>query len=151
MDIKSPAERSANMRRIRRRDGKAELALRKALFRLGGRYRVDDSSLMGHPDICFRRARVAVFIDSAFWHGQLPKKRVALMKPYWREKLERNRRRDRAVNRRLTSEGWLVLRVPERAVLRQADDVAFSIVEIVKKRPGSIARVRLHPDLRVFA
>ncbi len=151
MDIKSPAERSANMQRIRRRDTKAELALRRGLFRLGGRYRVDDSSLIGHPDVCFRGARVAVFVDSAFWHGHLPKKRVALMKPYWREKLERNRRRDRTVNRRLTSEGWLVLRVSERAVLRHADDIALSVLEIVKRRPGSIARVRLHEDLRMFA
>src|SRR3954469_23963555 len=63
-------QRSLNMSRIRRRDTKPELALRRALWRAGLRgYRVDKKTLPGRPDVAWGRARLAVFVDGAFWHG----------------------------------------------------------------------------------
>ena len=142
-DIKSVEQRSANMRRIRRRNGKAELALRRAVFNLGGRYRVDDGSVLGRPDLCFRHAKVAVFVDSRFWHGQLAPSRIARMQRYWREKLTRNRLRDIAVNRSLARRGWLVIRVPERTALKHPGELANFVVESVRtpRLAGSILRL----------
>jgi DNA mismatch endonuclease, patch repair protein len=97
----------------RRRDTTAELALRSALSALGLRYRVD-SPIPGtrrRADVAFSRARVAVFVDGCFWHGcpkhgTWPKANAA----WWREKITGNRRRDRDTDKRLTRDGWIVLR-----------------------------------------
>jgi DNA mismatch endonuclease (patch repair protein) len=96
---------------------------------------VDDGAVFGRPDVCFRRARVAVFVDSAFWHGKVPAKRLQRMSAYWRTKLVRNRRRDRCVNKKLVSDGWTVVRVDEQAVLRQPEFCASEVLEIVHKAP----------------
>lgn len=84
-------KRSRHMATIRGRNTKPEMALRQAVWRLGGRFRTQDRGLPGIPDLSNRRARVAVFVDGSFWHGcpkhyTRPKTRAA----YWREKVERN-------------------------------------------------------------
>lgn len=115
MDTLSPARRSAVMRRIRSRDTKPEVALRRALWALGVRgWRVCRRGLPGTPDLAFGRLRVAVFVDSAFWHGRgrIP------ADPWWRDKLARNRARDGRVDRALRGLGWRVVRVDAEAVLR---------------------------------
>lgn len=67
--------------------------------------------LAGNPDFVFRAARVAVFIDGDFWHGNLRKFRVPKSNvAYWGEKIRGNQRRDRRVSRLLRSQGWRVLR-----------------------------------------
>lgn len=144
MDTKTTEQRSENMRRVRRRDGKAELTLRRAIHRLGARYRVDDGGIFGRPDVCFRTAKVAVFVDSAFWHGRLSTARLAQMSGFWQEKLSRNRRRDTAVNRTLAGRGWLVIRVGERAAMRNTDEVADFVVQSVRARPqgGRVVRFK---------
>jgi DNA mismatch endonuclease (patch repair protein) len=78
------------------------------------RYRVDFAPIAGlrrRADVVFPRLRIAVFWDGCFWHGcpehgSWPKQNAA----WWREKIERNQRRDRETDRRLTDAGWLVLR-----------------------------------------
>ena len=130
-DVKTVAQRSQNMRRIRRRDSKAELSLRQMLFGRGLRFRVDYGMVVGRPDVCFPKQRVAIFVDSVFWHGLLPRKRIARMSPYWREKLERNRRRDDAVNAQLLDDGWCIIRIPERAALRNARAVSSYVAEVL--------------------
>src|SRR5438876_781648 len=89
-----------------RRDTRPELSLRKALWGLGLRYRIDDPRLPGRPDIVFRGAKVVVFCDGDFWHGRdWSRKRARLAKGanprYWIAKIDRNRRRDRRVAREL--------------------------------------------------
>ena len=71
-------------------------------------------SITGKPDIVFRKKKVAVFIDSDFWHGHpqrgvMPKSNLE----YWQKKIRRNKRRDAAVTQELRSKGWTVLRVWE--------------------------------------
>src|SRR5256885_1493935 len=73
----------------------------------------------GRPDLVFRSGRVAVFVDSCFWHGcqrhlRMPASNVL----YWQEKIRRNRARDRAVNRLLKAQGWKVLRLWEHQLER---------------------------------
>jgi DNA mismatch endonuclease (patch repair protein) len=109
---------SARMRRTRRRDTSAELALRRELHRRGLRYFVDRPPLKvdrrRRADIVFPSARVAIYVDGCFWHGcpthgTWPKTNA----PWWREKIERNRARDRSTNEALREAGWTVLRVWE--------------------------------------
>jgi DNA mismatch endonuclease (patch repair protein) len=103
------------MRAIRRADTEPELAVRRILHGQGYRYRVDlRLDLSGgrtRPDIVFTRHKVAVFIDSCFFHccpehGRTPAANVA----YWAPKLARNVARDREADALLESNGWLVLR-----------------------------------------
>lgn len=86
----------------------AEIILRKALHRLGYRYRISPSNLPGKPDLVFPSRKKAIFVHGCFWHGhncrfgRLPKSRL----DYWRPKIEMNRKRDRRQRSRLAALGW---------------------------------------------
>ena len=105
------------MRSTGRRDTKPELALRSELHRAGLRYRLDRAPLSGsrtRANILFVSTRVAVFVDGCFWHAfpvhaTWPKHNGA----WWREKIEKNRVRDRNTDRYLRGAGWSVVRVWE--------------------------------------
>lgn len=98
-------------------DTKPELALRSALHRLGLRYFVHRRPLPGlrrEADVVFPGVRVAVFLDSCFWHGcpehvSWPRANAG----WWREKIETTRHRDRETDARLAEAGWTVIRVWE--------------------------------------
>lgn len=128
-DVMSKAQRSRLMSLVRSRNTRFELQLLRLLsaelYPLGYRYRKHCRSVFGTPDVVFHRYRVAVFLDSDFWHGRNYKKLAPRMSPFWCRKIERNIVRDRAVNRALRREGWVVLRFGET---------------LVKKRPMSVVR-----------
>ena len=69
-DTLTKEQRSYCMSRIRSKDTKIEILLRKALFKKGFRYRINYKKLPGSPDIVFVKSKVAVFIDGDFWHGR---------------------------------------------------------------------------------
>jgi DNA mismatch endonuclease, patch repair protein len=127
--------RSANMRAIRRRDTKPELALRRALHGRGYRYRKDyrldlDSGARVRPDIAFTARRVAVFVDGCFWHccpehGRNP----AVNTGYWDPKLRRNTERDRAADAALAAAGWAVVRVWEHEPLEAAVAAVTTVLD----------------------
>ncbi len=102
------------MSRIRSKDTKAEVMLRKALWHLGLRYRKNWKKLPGTPDIALTRQKIAIFIDGDFWHArgheECPGEQVRSNKLYWKKKLARNVERDKETNDALVQEGWLVLR-----------------------------------------
>lgn len=101
------------MRRIKSRDTSIELALRRALWRMGVRYRKNDKRLPGSPDIAITRFRIAVFCDGEFWHGEnweARKPKLQNNRDYWIAKIERNMRRDLEIDRRLVCLGWTVIR-----------------------------------------
>jgi DNA mismatch endonuclease (patch repair protein) len=105
------AQVSRNLSRVKRRDTKPEIELRRELHRRGLRFRVDYGLAPGRPDIAFTRAKVAVFLDGCFWHGcplhgTRPKSNAA----WWKAKIRRNVERDARVREQLGQEGWLVLR-----------------------------------------
>ena len=113
------------MRRIRRKDTKPEIALRKELFRRGLRYRIDYAKAPGRPDIALVGRKLAIFVDGEFWHGKKhTAERYAEMTDYWRTKIARNMDRDRRVNRELHDLGWTVIRVTDRAVLSDVTAIA---------------------------
>lgn len=112
-DIYPKTKRSQIMSRVRAQGNlKTELALVK-LFR---QHRITGwrrhPKLFGNPDFVFRELRLAVFVDGCFWHG-CPKhaSQPATNRAFWREKLLRNKDRDRLVTRTLKKGGWRVLRI----------------------------------------
>ena len=108
-DVYSPEQRSAVMRRVKGKDTRPELAVRKALTRLGARYRLHRKDLPGKPDIVLPGRKLAIFVHGCFWHGhdcargsRVPKQN----RDYWVGKVDRNRARDAKSNEALTSLGW---------------------------------------------
>ena len=112
----TPTQRSKIMRSIKGRDTKAELLVRRFLFRKGFRYRINDRRLAGSPDIVLPKYRSVVFVNGCFWHGHkrcplfvLPKTNAE----FWKEKIEKNTLRDAKNISTLVSEGWRVFVVWE--------------------------------------
>ena len=132
-DQVSESKRSQIMARIKSKDTKPELMLRRALWKRGLRYRVHVSELPGQPDIVFHRARIVVFVDGAFWHGKkLSEERLARMSQYWREKIRKNVERDQAATSALEESGWRVLRYDDRDIQRRTDDIVSYIDTAVR-------------------
>lgn len=107
------AQRRKNMQAVKSTGSKIELALAKELWSLGYRYRKNDKTVFGKPDLTMKRYKLAIFIDSEFWHGKDWKKRKFEHKSnveFWHNKIQRNIERDREVNKYLAKEGWKVLR-----------------------------------------
>lgn len=108
-DLPTDPARSAQMRLIRSKDTKPELAVRRALFALGYRYRLHSAKLPGKPDLAFPSRRKAIFIHGCFWHrhpgckkSRMPKSRL----DYWEPKFAANVARDARNQAELRAEGW---------------------------------------------
>jgi DNA mismatch endonuclease (patch repair protein) len=134
----SPSSDSASsrMKRVRRRDTSAELAMRSALHRAGLRFRVDqrvERELPYRGDIVFRRHRVVVFVDGCFWHG-CPVHGTAAKSnaEWWRVKIRRNRERDAAATVALRGAGWMVLRFWEHD---SVEECAAATSATIRTRP----------------
>lgn len=113
MDRLSKEQRRKNMQAVKSSGSKIETALAKALYAKGYRYRRNNSKVFGRPDITFSKQRLAIFVDSEFWHGknwEAKKNDFKSNIEFWQQKIERNIQRDKLVNRTLRKQGWKVLR-----------------------------------------
>lgn len=110
-DPLSKRERSERMSRVRDRNTKPELIVRKMLWAMGYRYRLQGKKLPGRPDIVFIGRRRVIFVHGCFWHQhgcthyRMPKTRKA----FWNAKLAANVKRDGKNQRELKKAGWRVL------------------------------------------
>ncbi|HEW78412.1 MAG TPA: very short patch repair endonuclease [Phycisphaerales bacterium] len=123
---------SYTMSRVKSKDSKMEIMLRKELWAAGLKYRKHYKKVVGKPDIAFVGKKVAVFCDSSFWHGldfEIQKKKLGHNREYWLNKIERNMARDKYVNEKLAEEGWLVIRCSDKEIL---SDVAKCVERIRK-------------------
>lgn len=123
---------SYTMSRIRSKDTTPEVALRKALWAAGLRYRKHYKKAPGSPDIAIVHAKVAVFCDGIFWHGRNwedRKKRIKSNRDYWIPKIERNMARDRKANKELAEGGWFVIRFWETDI---KDDLAGCVGAVIR-------------------
>lgn len=125
-DIFTPEKRSEVMARIRSHGNRGtELVLARLLRAQGLTGWRRGQKLPGRPDFVFRRERVCVFVDGCFWHGcprhaTWPQQNGA----FWREKILRNRARDRRVTRELRAAGWSVVRIWEHALKKPGPALA---------------------------
>ncbi|WP_273733052.1 very short patch repair endonuclease [Mycolicibacterium septicum] len=131
----SDARVRARMQRQKTRDTRPELALRRLLHARGLRYRVDTQPLPGlrrRADLVFGPARVAVFVDGCFWHGcpEHGQRPTIANTTYWREKVERNNRRDTETDEALVASGWLPIRVWEH----ENPEIVANLVEAQVRR-----------------
>lgn len=125
------------MSKVKSKDTKIEIVLRKELWRRGLRYRKNVSTIMGKPDIAFIGKKVAVFCDSEFWHGynwQERKKDFKSHQKFWIPKIERNMQRDMEVTAALSEEGWIVLRFWGNEILKKTKECADLIERAVRIR-----------------
>jgi DNA mismatch endonuclease (patch repair protein) len=132
----SPEKRSALMARIRGKDTGPERAVAEALVARGWEFETHARDLPGRPDILFRTAMVAVFVDGDFWHGwRFPIWRDKLSEA-WEAKIEANRRRDARNFRKLRRSGWTVIRLWEHQVKRDLHDCIARVEILLPRRPG---------------
>lgn len=133
-DVMTPEQRSRCMSRIRGRNTGPEVIIRKILWALGHRYRINHR-LPGKPDIVFTRQRLAVFIDGCFWHRCPMHYQAPVTRPeFWEAKIAGNVRRDREVNLMLAQDGWSVLRIWEHEVKDDPERVLQIIQERLRER-----------------
>ena len=114
-DVLTPEQRKLNMSRIRGRDTKPEMLIRRGLHARGLRYRLQDRSLPGRPDLVFPKYRAVILVHGCFWHGhKCPLFRLPATRPeFWAEKIQANQSRDHRAHEALLAKGWRILTIWE--------------------------------------
>ena len=145
-DVLTPDQRHRNMAAIHSASTKPELRLRRALWRQGFRYLVNDKRLPGSPDIVLPKYRTVIFVHGCFWHGHKDCKNYTVPKTntdFWVAKVARNQERDQEVWRKLEAKGWSVIIVWECQLKKAnlAETVGRVADEII--RNGELYRAAL--------
>ena len=142
-DVFTKEKRSEVMSRIRSKNTRLELVVFKFLRAHGVRFRKHYKGARGTPDVAVPAARAAVFIDGDFWHGwRYPSWRHKMKKKFWRDKIERNRARDRRTFAALRRQGWKVLRVWEHDIMRDPFATLSRIERFVTRAAATSANAR---------
>lgn len=131
---KTAEQISYNMSRVRTKDTDIEKALGKAMWAAGIRYRKQYKALPGKPDFALVSQRIAIFCDSAFWHGrnwQTTKTCFKSNRDFWIPKIEGNIRRDSEVNERLRAMGWRVLRFWDQEI---NSDISGCVARVLSEK-----------------
>ena len=132
MDNLTKEQRRKNMQAIKSRS-KLEERITKALWQNGVRFRKNVKLLPGNPDIAIKKYKIAIFIDSCFWHacpihGNMPKSN----QEYWTKKLNRNQERDQEINQHYKETGWFILRVWEHEFKKDFDGTVRGIMSFIE-------------------
>lgn len=124
------------MSSVHSKDTNIELKLRKALWHKGYRYRKNYRKLPGSPDIVLTKYKIVVFCDSEFWHGKdwevlKPKLLKGSNPEFWVKKIERNKKRDEEVDKKLLFMGWTVIRFWGEEILNNVEECITAIEEVI--------------------
>ena len=147
--VSSSLATSRRMAKVRQKGTDAEIALRREIYRIGLRYRVDYAVLKKPrrvADVAFPGLRIAIFVDGCFWHGcpehaTWPKRNAE----FWQQKIEANRLRDVDTNERLCALGWTVLRFWEHeSPTEAAATVAKMVAKVRSKHCASRKGLKKH-------
>ena len=138
-DVHCAEVRSYNMSRIRPKNTKPELILRKILFANGFRYRLHDKWLPGKPDIVLKKYNSVIFVHGCFWHGHkhcrffvIPKSRTE----WWLNKITGNQKNDQLKKKALRKAGWNVIEVFECDL--KNDKLKMTVLKIIKNLKNQI-------------
>ncbi|MDV3626778.1 very short patch repair endonuclease [Elizabethkingia anophelis] len=133
-DVHSREVRSFNMSRIKGKDTKPELLVRKFLFSEGFRYRLHDKKLPGKPDVILPKYKTVIFVNGCFWHGHqnckyfvLPKTRIE----WWLNKINTTIANDEKVVESLQNDGWKTIVIWECELKKEKSENTLS--ELIKK------------------
>lgn len=128
-DVHSKEIRSYNMSRIRSKDTKPEMLVRRFLHKNGFRYRLHVKDLPGKPDIVLPKYKTVIFIHGCFWHGHegckyfvVPKTRTE----WWVNKIHANASNDLKCEEELRSDNWNVLKIWECQLKKVSIETTFS-------------------------
>jgi len=135
MDTVSAKRRSEIMALVKSKGTRPEVAVRKMVFGMGYRYRLNRSELPGKPDLVFPGRKKVIFVHGCFWHrhegcpnARIPKSRVE----FWKRKLERNAQRDREVQVELERMGWEYLIIWE-CELKDMEAIASRVKSFLER------------------
>jgi DNA mismatch endonuclease Vsr len=134
LDTLTVRERSKRMSLIRSKSTKFEKhfieELKKKTHKV---FTTNDAGIFGKPDVVFKKHKVCIFLDSNFWHGwQYSRWKHLLKDDFWREKIERNRKRDKKVTQRLRTEGWTVFRFREHKLKTDQSHCIEKVLDSLK-------------------
>ncbi len=132
-DIFTPEKRSWIMSRIRGTNTKIDLKMKKMLEENKIQFTMYPK-MFGHPDFVLKRQKIIIYCDGDFWHGYKYHEKKKLPKKYWRDKIERNMRRDRRITSKLRHDGWSVLRFWEHDIEKTPDRCIRKIKRKIMER-----------------
>lgn len=139
-DVHSKEIRSLNMSRIKAKDTKPELIVRRYLHSQGIRFRLHDKNLPGKPDVVLKKYNVVVFINGCFWHGhknckyfKIPSTRT----DWWKSKIKKNSENDITKQSLIEEQGWKIIVIwsCELKPDKIADTLICLLTKIVKNQP----------------
>lgn len=129
-------QRRKTMSKIRGKDTNIEVALRKALWAKGYRYRKNYKKIPGSPDICLTKYKIAIFCDSEFFHGKdwaIRKAKVAQGNngEYWVKKIQENMVRDKEKDKALNFLGWTIIHFWGKDILKNTEECVRVVEETI--------------------
>ena len=130
-------QRSLLMSKIGSKNTQPEIVLRRNLWRLGYRYRINVKNLPGKPDIVLNNQRLVIFIDGEFWHGHKwneKRNRIKSNREYWIQKIEKNIKRDITNNKILEDNGWKVLRFWEHQIKKDIGRCVQLVIKVLQEK-----------------
>lgn len=137
-DTISSDRRSKIMSHIKSKDTSVEMMVRRRLFAMGYRYRVNYKALPGKPDIVFTKKKIAIFIHGCYWHGHGCGSRYAHTsqsnKAYWGPKIERTKQRDQEHIQALEDNGWKVIILWECQIKTDFETVIRALTNTISQR-----------------
>lgn len=136
MDVLTKEQRRKAMQRIRSKDTKIEIILRKALWKKGYRYRKNYKKLPGSPDIVLTKYKICIFCDGEFFHGKdwevlRPRLAKGSNPDYWLPKIERNMERDRENDQKLLLMGWTVIHFWGKDIQKKPEECIQVVEEAI--------------------
>jgi len=132
MDTIEQTNKSKIMKSIKSYDTKIEILLRHALWHSGIRYRKNVKDVIGTPDICIKKYKLAIFCDGDFWHGKTIKnRRIKTNTKFWNNKIKRNKERDLEITITLRDKGWTVVRFWESTINSDLTGCVHKVIEIL--------------------
>jgi DNA mismatch endonuclease (patch repair protein) len=137
MDVLTPEQRTKNMKAIRSKNTKMELLLAKSLWAKGVRYRKNDKTVFGKPDLTIKKYKIAIFVDSEYFHGkdwETDKYRIKTNREFWWKKIEENQKRDQTVNSYLVEKEWKVLRFWSQEIRKNLNLCTSNIIAVINER-----------------
>jgi len=128
-DNRTIEQRSQNMKRIRAKDTKPELLVRRFLHAKGFRFRLYNKNIIGKPDLTLKKHNTLIFINGCFWHGHKNckyAKKPTSNTEFWKAKISKNIIRDQRNIRLLRKDGWMVLIIWECQLVKKKSDLTLS-------------------------
>jgi len=136
MDRLSKEERSLNMSKIKSKDTLPEIRLRKALWRIGYRYRLHYKSLPGKPDIVIPKYKIVIFVHGCFWHRHkncIEASRPKTNSEYWETKINKNIERDKKHQKEIKKTGYKIIIIWECMVKKDIEENIKLLEKLLRK------------------